>query len=400
MITPVTMPKLGLTMDEGTILSWYKQTGEPVRAGEPLLSVETDKVAIDVEAPSGGVLLKIVSPVGAVAPLGEVIAYIGEPGEVPGETGPEKGQLSPAVHPDPSPAPGVRVLESTPAASGEPVKASPIARKLAEESGLDLATIRGSGPGGRIVEADIQAALNARARPTLPGEVPFTLQELTSTRKTTARRMAESWQSIPHFYLGIEINAAPLVTLRQALLPVYSSTYSVHLTYSDLFLKALALVLPKHPLLNAAFHTESQVKVYSEANLGIAIASGQGLVVGVIHRADHLPLWEIAQARQSLAARAKERKLEPEDLSGGTFTLTNLGMYGIDDFSPIINPGQSAILATGAILDRPVNDNGQVGLRPSLRLTLAVDHRVADGAAGGLFLKDLRLLLESPHSLT
>jgi pyruvate dehydrogenase E2 component (dihydrolipoamide acetyltransferase) len=399
MITPITMPKLGLTMDEGTILIWYKQPGEPVRSGEALLSVETDKVAIDVEAPSSGVLLKIVSPVGAVVPLGEVIAYIGEPGDTASDVEIAKDLLTPAETPQPSPAAGVRSVEAVPAATGEPVKVSPIARRLAEANDLDLAAIQGSGPGRRIVEADIQAALTARARPTSPGDIPYALQELTSTRKTTARRMLESWQSIPHFYLGLEIIAAPLVALRQALLPLYSSTYAIHLTYSDLILKALASTLPKHPLLNAAFYSESQVKLYSEINLGIAIAAGQGLVVGVIYQAGRLPLWEIARLRQSLSARAEERKLDPHDIMGGTFTLTNLGMYGIDDFSPIINPGQSAILAAGAILDRPANNNGQLVLRPTLRLTLAVDHRVADGAAGCLFLKDMRELLEAPQSL-
>ena len=399
MINEVIMPKLGLTMDEGTILSWYKKEGETVQAGEALLSVETDKVAIDVEAPANGTLLKIVVLEGATVPLGEVIAYIGEAGEViPEKTKPVRDASVPTTF-----ATEPRVTDTPHAFAAGPIKVSPIARKLAEENRIDLSTIRGSGPQGRIVEADIRATLsaskNADLTPTSTAEVPYKLRPLSSVQKIVAQRMSESARAIPHFYLSVELNAASLANLRQELSPEFEDRFGARLTYTDLFVRSLALILPKHPLLNAAFHSEADVKLYDEINLGVAIATGQGLVVGVIHHADRISLGEIIQARHALAAKAKERKLTPQDISGGTFTLTNLGMYHVDDFSPIINPGQSAILATGAIVERPINDAGQLVMRPMLRATLAVDHRVADGVTGALFLKDLRSVIEAPEAL-
>jgi pyruvate dehydrogenase E2 component (dihydrolipoamide acetyltransferase) len=399
MITEVIMPKLGLTMDEGTILSWLKSEGDTVRAGEALLSVETDKVAIDVEAPAEGTLLKILIPVGATVPLGEILAFIGEPGEaVPMaiRSTPEAAALA-------APAAQNRTIESVATPSAGPLKVSPIARKLAEENNIDLSGIQGSGPQGRIVEADIRAILSARER-TAPSQamtlgIAYKIQPLTAVRKVTALRLSESFRTIPHFYLSVEVNVASLVMLRDELSRRYDSQPGIHLTHTDLLLKALALTLPRHPMLNAAYYKESEIKIYTEINPGVAIATEHGLVVGVFHHADRMSLGEIARRRHSLAAKAQERQLTPQDISGGTFTLTNLGMYGVDDFSAIINPGQSAILAVGAIRERPVAEAGQLALRPTLRMTLAVDHRVADGAAGALFLKDIRAILETPDVL-
>ncbi len=412
MITPLTMPRLGLTMEEGTLLSWLKKEGEPVRAGEPLLSVETDKVAIDVEAPASGVLLKIVVPEGATVPLETVIAYIGDPGEAIPEKSAAgaKGAIGAWEQGTAPITPSATVAPSAPPAP-VPIKVSPIARKLAEEHGIDLAGVQGTGPQGRIVEADIRLILSGRekappeiaaapAQAGQPQETPFTLQALSTIRRTTALRMSQSARTIPHFYLNIEINAAPLAALRHRLNQELEARLGIHLTYTDLLLRALAFILPKHPLLNAAYHSDSEIKIYQEVNPGVAIsAAGHGLVVGVIHHANRMSLVEIAGRRQELAAKAQARRLSPQDISGGTFTLTNLGMYGVDDFAPIINPGQSAILAAGAIAERPWGEAGQLVLRPTLRLTLAVDHRVADGADGALFLKDLRAMLEAPDEL-
>ncbi len=399
MLTEVIMPKLGLTMDEGTILSWFRTEGEPILAGEALLSVETDKVAIDIEAPANGVLLRILVPEGITVPLGEVIAYIGEPGDaIPEVTKPAPASSSPVV-----PASENITVEPSSATITGPIKISPIARRLAEENKIDITTIRGTGPQGRIVEADIRAILDASdsapGEPVLPAEVPSKMQSLTSVQKIVAQRMSESFHTIPHFYLSIEINAFSLVELHRELLPGYQARIGIRLTYTDLLLRALALTLAKHPLLNAAYHSDSDVKIYNEINLGIAISTGQGLVVGVIHRSERMSLGEIAQRRQALATKALEHRLTPQDIAGGTFTLTNLGMYGVDDFSPIINPGQSAILATGAIVERPVGEGRQLVLRPTLRTTLAVDHRVADGVTAALFLKDLRSVLEASEAL-
>lgn len=399
MITEVTMPKLGLTMDEGTILDWFKDEGDAVRIGEALLSVETDKVSIDVETPASGILLKIVVLAGKTVPLGEVIAYIGDKGEA----APEKTRLGQESTSPVAPAAESKKVEVISPTTAGPIKVSPIARKLAKENQIDLSAVQGTGPQGRIVEADIRALLSAREtvaqRQIAFGEVPYHLQSLTSVRKVTAQRMSESFRAIPHFYLSIELSVAQLSALRQQLAAEYEDRFGIHLTYTDLLIRALALNLPRHPLLNAAFYSESDIKLYDEINPGFAIATTQGLVVGVIHHADHMSLMEIAQARHILALKAQERRLTPQDVSGGTFTLTNLGMYGIDDFSPIINPGQSAILAIGAIADRPISEGGQLVLRPTLRLTLAVDHRVADGVVGALFLQDLRPVLEAPEAL-
>jgi len=399
MITEVTMPKLGLTMDEGTILSWMKGEGDTVRAGETLLSVETDKVAIDVEAPASGTLLKIVIPVGSTVPLGEVIAFIGEPGEVI----PELTKMAPESAAMVIPPVQASTVEAAPATQAEPIKISPIARRLAEENKIDLSLVQGSGPQGRIVEADIRAILSAQEKGAqarvASTEVAYQLRPLTPVRKVTAVRLSESFRTIPHFYLRVELNLALLVALRQELSLSLEAQAGVHLTHTDLLLRALALTLAKHPLLNAAYYNESEIKVYDEINPGIAIATEQGLVVGVIRHADRMSLGEISVARHSLAARAQERKVTPQDITGGTFTLTNLGMYQVDDFSPIVNPGQSAILAVGAIRERPVGEAGKLVLRPTLHMTLAVDHRVADGAAGALFLQDLRAVLEAPDVL-
>jgi pyruvate dehydrogenase E2 component (dihydrolipoamide acetyltransferase) len=217
-------------------------------------------------------------------------------------------------------------------------------------------------------------------------------------RKVTAVRLSEL-RTIPHFYLSVELNVALLVALRQELSPSLEAQPGIRLTHTDLLLRALALNLPRHPLLNAAYYNETEIKVYDEINPGVAIATEQGLVVGVIRHADRMSLGEIAAARHSLAAKAQERRLTPQDITGGTFTLTNLGMYGVDDFSPIVNPGQSAILAVGAIRERPVGEDGKLVLRPTLHMTLAVDHRVADGTAGALFLKELGAVLEAPDAL-
>jgi pyruvate dehydrogenase E2 component (dihydrolipoamide acetyltransferase) len=293
--------------------------------------------------------------------------------------------------------------EAAPAAQPGPIKISPIARRLAEENKIDLSSVQGSGPQGRIVEADILAIPSKKEKAAKPqagkAEVAYQLQALTPVRKVTALRLSESFRTIPHFYLSVELNVALLVALRQELSPFLEAQSGIRLTHTDLLLRALALNLPRHPSLNAAYYNESEIKVYDEINPGIAIATEQGLVVGVIRHADRMSLGEIAVARHSLAAKAQERRLTPQDITGGTFTLTNLGMYQVDDFSPIVNPGQSAILAVGAVRERPVGEEGKLVLRPTLHMTLAVDHRVADGAAGALFLKDLGAVLEAPDAL-
>lgn len=447
MATEVIMPKLGLTMTEGTIVSWLKQEGETVEKGDALLEIETDKVVLGVEAPAGGTLLKILADTGETTPLAQIIGYIGEPGEKLPQ--PETAPTDAAPLPSPQPAVAKkktpasqiktsplakrlageynidlstvagtgpqgrivkediqRVIEAqkvnVQSAPAPPVKASPLAKRLGREHNIELSTVEGTGPQGRIVEVDIRRIIESKKTDT-PAEsmvevVPSQLQSITRIQRLTARRMSESFQTAPHFYLNIELPVTRLVELRANLLPYIEARFGARLTYTDFLLKALAMTLPNHPLLNASW-ADGQVRTFSGINLGVATATEQGLVVSVIHQAESLSLEEIIRARTALSQKAKDGKFSPDDVTGGTFTFTNLGMFGIDDFTPILNPPQSAILAAGAIVERPVGENGQVVLRPTLRLTLAIDHRVADGVDGAMFLKDLRALLDSPETL-
>ncbi len=361
-------------MEEGTILSWYKKEGEPVQVGEPILSVETDKVAIDVEAPASGVMLKIVCQEGVTVPLSETIAWVGAPGEtLPGEIAPQQ------------------------------IVASPIAKRLASQHGIDLSRVAGSGPNGRIVEADIQSLLQARQTEQNPqadaAQPSFTMLKMNSTRKTTSQRISESWRSIPHFHLTVEIDASALVKLHDSMFTRFDSEFSVHLTYTDLLIKALARALTDHPLMNAAYFDPTEIKLYSEINVGVAVSTDRGLITGVVHQSNKLTFWQISQRRQELVARAQAHQLTLKDVSGGTFTLTNLGMFGVQMFTPIIYPDQSAMLAVGAIYDKLVMDGGQASAQPIVKLTLAVDHRVADGSDGARFLSDLAHYLQKPDIL-
>lgn len=403
MVTEVIMPKLGLTMTEGKILAWYRTEGEMVKASEPLLSIETDKVALDVEAPASGTLLKILYPAGdAAIPLETVIAYIGNKDETLPTPQSERSQTLTARSPE---------SEHTVAAAGvtspdEPIKISPLAKKLALEHQIDWKTLKGSGPQGRIVEADILQAIEQKkssppltSQPTLPEAqadqpLPYRVIGLNQIRRVSARRMTESYQTIPHFYIRKEIALTRLVELRNYLLPEFEKKLGFRLTYTDFFLRALAMTLPKHPLMNASWK-DGEIHSYTTINTGIAITTQRGLAVGVIHGIEKLPLEEIVRKRTLLTEKARQAKLEWSDISNATFTLTNLGGFGVDDFDPIINPPQAAILACGAIAERPIAEAGKITLQPTMRLCLAADHRVADGADAAAFMSDLCELLVS-----
>ncbi len=417
----VIMPKLGLTMEEGTIIRWLKREGEKVERGEPLFEVQTDKVVMEVEAPASGTLGKILIPEGDTVPVVQVIAYILEPGEEAPEEWPIPVAITEAAPAKPVSA--VKVL-ATPAAkrlardkgidlaqvrgSGEGgmvtredllpfleeklapevverVKASPRARRLAQEKGVDLSQVPGSGPQGRITESDLLDFLTAQEVLT-PGPI----------QRLTAQRMTESFTSTPHFYLSIEAKATKLVELRERLLPVVEEKAGIRLTFTDILIVLVAKALRDHPLANASWE-EGRIRISKEINIGLATAVEEGLVVPVIKRADEKGLAQIAGERKELADKAAQGKLRLEELEGGTFTLTNLGMFGVDEFGAIINPPQSAILAVGRIAERPVVEDGQVVARPTIRLTLSVDHRVWDGAQGARFLSDLKALIEDPH---
>jgi len=381
MAIELTMPKLGLTMDEGTINSWLKKEGDYIEAGKTLLTVETDKVTIDVESPVSGTLLKILVKEGETVPVSQPIGYIGQPGEILPDA-----KVQEKVPPQHTPefTKPVEITTSIPGSGTErPVSISPIARKLAAENKIDFSDVQGTGPGGRIIEEDIQKLI--KANDSEDKNKHYRAEKISPLKRITAQRMAESFRETPHFYLQKQLNVDKLVAIKEKLISDTKQSNSFHVTYTDFLLKNLALTLQSHPYLNASW-VEDNIHLFQAINLGFAVASPKGLVVAVIKDAQIKSLSDIAMERSDLSKKAKENLLSQDDVSGGTFTLTNLGMYGIDNFLPIINPPQSAILAVGAISEKPVVYDHQIGIHQMLDVTLAADHRVVDGAQAAEFL--------------
>jgi len=404
MAIPVLMPKLGLTMTEGTIVSWLKKEGDSVKPQEPLFMVETDKVTLEVESPAGGILLKILHQAGETLPLEAVLAYIGKAGE---ELPHLESQIKPQLAPRSAGFDSQSLLPEDDSSSKLSqstllIKASPIAKKLAAQYHLDLGQIKGSGPDGRIVEADVRRAIEEQAGAAASEQSTLSITDyedipLNNLRKITAQRMEKSFSSIPHFYLKTQANLQRLLDLRSQLKPAVEAE-GIHLTYTDLFLFAAAQTLPHHPLLNAHKLDTDHTRVFKTVNLGVAVAVEDGLVVPVIHQAEKLSLIELCRQRNDLIQKAKAQQLTPQAISDATFTLTNLGMYGVEEFYPIINPPQSAILAVGAITEKLIaKQNTPAGWQPSVTLVLAVDHRVTDGVEAANFLQDLRTNLEQAN---
>ena len=396
MAVKVVMPTFGMTEGEATVIKWLKEVGDPVKADEIILTVETEKAVLEVPAPTDGILLKIVAKEGQSVVLTGLIGWIGQPDEVISDDRPELSPAPTAVSEE------QYLVQNTDGAKSDGwVRASPLARRIARNENIDLANVTGTGPGGRVMKADVRQAIKAitpakKEEPFSQVSIaPSAIQPASKIRQLTAERMTESFRTAPHFYLQIEINAAKLVNLRNELLSDIEEITGARLTFTDLLVYALSNLLPRYPLLNATWEAEG-VRTYSEINLGIAVATAQGLVVPVIHQAEALSLGSIVQNRNDLTIRAKANKLTLQDMIDCTFTVTNLGMYGIDNFIPIINPPQSAILAVGAIKEKPVGIDGQIELCPTMNLTLAVDHRVADGAVGAEFLGAFKALLEAP----
>ncbi len=424
MASEIFMPQLGLTMAEGTIVKWLKKVGEPVKQGEALFEVETDKVVQEVPSMEEGILAEIVVGDGGTVPVGKTIAYLTAPGESlvraagngDGGTG-RRGDGEPSQSSVLSPQSSVLSPQSSVLAPEGWVRASPAAKKLAEKLGVDYRTLRGSGPGGRIVEADVR-----RAAAAMPAVVPAaTTQpfaasavspsprppvapsptgrlELRGVRKVVAERMALSFSTAPHFYLTVELDASNLVAFHKQVVPAIQKRFGVEPTITDLLIKATAMALREHPEANASW-IDGGIQRNATVNLGVAAAMSEGLVVPVIQGADRLSLGEITRKRKDLVERARSGRLTLPDLEGGTFTLSNLGMFGIDQFQAIVNPPQAAILAVGRIKDRVVPVDGQVGVKPTMFMTLSVDHRVMDGAEGAKFLARIVELLEQPMEL-
>jgi pyruvate dehydrogenase E2 component (dihydrolipoamide acetyltransferase) len=437
MATDVMMPRLSDSMEEGTVLKWLVDVGGEVKRGEPLVEIETDKANMTYEADTDGVLIEVLAQEGETLPIGQAIARVGSADEeVRGqrsEVREDEAQEEPASE-EPAPEPEEEIepeeepqREPAPAASADGggngrVKASPVARRMAREMGLELSGIQGSGPGGRIVKADIEAAAQGggtavkerpaeeqrreeKAPPT-PDVGPRTsdgdgakgrtnVQELTRLQRTVSRRMAESKATAPDFQLNMEIDMSGCVELRARLKEVADPAPS----FNDMVVKAVASAMREFPRVNGAYR-DGQWELYSRVNVGVAVAAQDTLIVPTIFDADQKSLGAIAADARELITKVREGNITPPELSGGTFTVSNLGMYGIESFSAVINPPQAAILAVGALKKKPVvDDSGRIVARDMMGVTLICDHRILYGADGAEFLARVRQLLEKPLSL-
>ncbi len=385
MVVEVKIPKLGLTMTKGTVKKWLKAEGDRVSRGEPLLVIETEKITSTVEAPATGYLLKIVVQAGTTAPVGSTVAYIGELGEavpeaIPTVTLPAKPEMMPeAVRP---PTPSVPVK----------VRATPRARALAEKEGVDLTLIKGSGPGGLIVEEDVVKYLQEVKGRTKLGLRVMKEIPLTPLRSTIADRMSESLRIMAQVTIVREEVVDNIIKVRDELKEMVERETGVRLTYTPIFIKLAAEAIRKSPIINSTFE-DNVIKVIDEVNIGFAVAVDHGLVVPVVKEADKKRLKDVVVECSELARRAREGTLTLEDVSGGTFTITNLGMYGVDAFTPIINPPQVAILGIGRFIAKPVVIDGKVVIANTCTFSLTFDHRVIDGHTAAHFLNELVSLI-------
>ena len=389
----VVMPALEMAQETGKIISWLKKEGEAITKGQPLLEVETDKAVVEIEAGADGVLAGVKSKEGDVVQVGTTIAWILSPGEtVPMETGAaaQTGRTMSSAAPAAA-KPAAAPVESRPSSGGPQI--SPKARRLAKEHGVDITRVKGTGPDGTISSDDIMAAAAAGPAPAAPPAAG--VEPLTGIARLMAERTTQSWQQAPHFFLVRDIDAGALNDSREKLGPAIERDRGVKVTHTDLLVALVARTLVKHPKMNASWVGQG-IRLNPGINISVAMAVKDGVVGAVIPKADSTSLAEIAVQRRDLTERARSGKLKPADLADGTFTITNLGMYGIDAFSAIIATPQAAILAIGRISDRVVPVNGQPGIRPMMTMTLSSDHRVVDGAQAALFLKDLAEALTNP----
>ncbi|QXJ28897.1 Dihydrolipoamide acetyltransferase component (E2) of acetoin dehydrogenase complex [Saccharolobus shibatae B12] len=386
----VLMPKLGLTMTKGKIVQWKKKEGDRVQEGEDLVIIETEKITTTVKAPVSGILLKIYAKEGEEVLVGQMIAYIGEIGEKP----PSLPTNKPTLVAEQQQGQPTRAEE---AKAISEVRASPRARRLAKEKGIDLSKIKGTGPGGMITEDDVIKELE-----NIEKGVKFTATGLrvkevipmTAIRQEISRRMVQSLQTMAQVTLSIEINANSLVKIKNEV----ESKYNMKITYTDVLVKVVAKLIRNHPYLNATLEGD-QIKIIEDVNIGIAVALDQGLIVPVIRNADIKPITEIAKESHELADKARENKLNPDEVVGGTFTISNLGMYDIDSFTPIINPPQTAILGVGRIRKAPVVIDDSISIGYVMWISLTFDHRVLDGHTAAKFLKELTEILEDENKL-
>jgi pyruvate dehydrogenase E2 component (dihydrolipoyllysine-residue acetyltransferase) len=436
MATKVIMPKLSPTMEEGQIARWLKKEGDKVAMGEPLAEIDTDKATMEMQALANGVLRKIVIGEGQSAPLGQLIAVIGEPNEdiasllaeAPAAVGiPKEGPKEEAPKPvEPAPAPaeqpatqaaaagagtGPRAVDGrqAPTDSGRLI-VSPLAARMAAESGLDLRSVQGSGPGGRIIKKDIEAALSepklgpsgqrypravepARFQPApVAAASAYRDEPATQIRQTIAKRLVTSLGPVPHFFLTTEIEMDRAAEMRRG---INALDPDLKISINDVIIKVAAAALIQHPEVNASFQ-EKFVRYYEHADIGVAVAIEDGLITPVVRSADQKSLSQIAAEVRELAERARSKRLKPEEYTGATFSISNLGMFGIDEFTAVINPPEGAILAIGAMSPKPVVRDNEIVVRQIMRVTMSCDHRAIDGATGAKFLQTFKKILENP----
>jgi pyruvate dehydrogenase E2 component (dihydrolipoamide acetyltransferase) len=398
MAISVVMPALEMAQETGKLLAWRKKEGERVTKGEPLLEIETDKAVVEVEAPGDGILAGITADVGAVIPVGQTIAWLVGPDEKP----PAKSAATAAPAARASSGP-----ERTVAAAVVPVgvqhagaaaQISPKARRLAKELGVDISQIRGTGPDGTITSEDVQRAADSKGAAAGAAPASAGVEVLSQVARLMAERTTQSWTSVPHFFLVRDVDCSELVTAQKRLSAEAEKAQSPAPTITDLLIGILARALAKHPRMNASWTAEG-IRLNSEINVNVAMAVKDGVVGAVIHKADTAKIADISTLRRELTERARAGRLKPADISGGTFTLSNLGMYKVDAFTAIITPPQAAILAVGSISDRVVPVDGNPGIRPMMTMTLSSDHRVVDGAQAAEFLRELANAIREPEKV-
>jgi pyruvate dehydrogenase E2 component (dihydrolipoamide acetyltransferase) len=412
MAVSVVMPALEMAQETGKVVSWRKSEGQQVVKGEPLLEVETDKAVVEVESPGDGILSAVSAREGAVIPVGQTIAWLLAPGEAPpiatapAQTGRRQDSAS-----------GASGAVSAAAAAGSPaapapaeIRISPKARRLAREHGVDLARLRGSGPGGEILAEDVMNAAKGSGAPPAPAAASAApaaaqsapqaaageIEQLGTVGRLMAARTAQSWTTVPHFFVTRDADAGGLLETHGRLAVEVERARGIKATLTDLLIALVARVLAKHPRMNASWTAEG-IRHNAEINVALAVAVEEGVVAPVLHKANASKIEEIAVRRRELAERAKAGRLQPADISGGTFTISNLGMYNVDAFTAIIVPPQAAILAVGRVGDRVVAVDGRPAVRPMMSLTLSTDHRVADGARAALFMNDLVEAIREPR---
>jgi pyruvate dehydrogenase E2 component (dihydrolipoamide acetyltransferase) len=403
MASRVIMPKLTDTMTEGRLVKWFKQEGDRIESGDLLAEIETDKAVMDLEAYASGVLRKIIVPADRTVPAGSLVAIIADTKED------IAGILAETSETDPQKSVFKKPLPKTAASSAAPptgraernTDASPLVRRMAEEHGIDLSKVQGTGPDGKIVKRDVEAYLERKPRPSAgqPAPAEYDEKELSMIRKAIARTMVQSKAPVPHFYVTIEVEMAPLLDLKKDL---EQKNSRIKVTITDFLIKAAALTLSRHPDVNVAYiaaDRSERLRRYEVIHIGVAVGLEEGIVAPVVRDCQKKSLSQIAQATKELIQRAKDRKLLPEDYSGGTFSISNLGMFDVDSFSAILTPPQAAAIAIGAVRESPVVENGGMKIGHRMKITMSCDHRAIDGLQAAKFLADLKKFLENPAGL-